>query len=171
MNSLRMLIVSGLLSFTLIAEAQTMIKVYDGIEQKYRDVEVIELSEEQWKQKLSSEEFKILRKEGTEHAFTSELNKNKAKGIYICAACKNHLFTSKAKFESGTGWPSYYEPIAPENVGTEEDNRLFMRRTEVHCARCGGHLGHVFEDGPEPTGLRYCINGAALDFMPMDEAK
>ena len=119
---------------------------------------------EEWQKQLTPEQFRVLRKKGTERAFTGQLWNNHAAGVYRCAGCGLEVFSSDAKFESGTGWPSYFQPIDPKHVATEEDNSLFSRRTEVHCARCGGHLGHVFEDGPKPTGLRYCINSAALTF-------
>lgn len=125
----------------------------------------IEKSEEEWKKELTEEEFYILRKAGTERPFTSELLDLKEEGVYTCAACYLPLFTSEAKFKSGTGWPSYYEPIQSANILEHKDKSLGMVRTEVLCARCEGHLGHVFPDGPDPTGLRYCINGDAMDFV------
>ncbi|MCB1177341.1 MAG: peptide-methionine (R)-S-oxide reductase MsrB [Leptospiraceae bacterium] len=126
--------------------------------------EKIVKSEEEWKKSLSDQAFNVLRKHGTERAFTGKYHDYKEKGTYICAGCGNELFSSDTKFDSGTGWPSFYEPISKENVGTETDRKFFMVRTEVHCAKCGGHLGHVFNDGPKPTGLRYCINSVSLDF-------
>ena len=119
----------------------------------------------EWKAQLTDEQFRVLRKHGTERAFTGEYNDNKQAGVYLCAACGNELFASDTKFDSGTGWPSFYAPAVPENVGTESDRTLWMKRTEVHCDRCGGHLGHMFEDGPAPTGLRYCINSVSLKFQ------
>ncbi len=121
-------------------------------------------TEEEWKKELSAEEYRILREKGTEPAFSGKYWDNHKDGVYHCAACGNPLFDAETKFESGTGWPSFYQPIEEDNVATETDKSYGMVRTEVLCNRCGGHLGHVFEDGPEPTGLRYCINSAALDF-------
>lgn len=123
------------------------------------------LSDAEWRKKLSPLAYEVLRQEATERAFTSPLNKEKRAGTFICAGCALPLFASRTKFESGTGWPSFYQPL-PRAVGTRTDRTLGMARTEVHCSRCGGHLGHVFEDGPPPTGLRYCMNGAALGFVP-----
>lgn len=122
-------------------------------------------SDEEWRKLLSKEQYYVLRDHGTEYAFSSPLDKNYSPGAYNCAGCDLPLFSSEAKFDSGTGWPSFWQPL--ENaVGTSEDRSLFMTRTEVHCRRCGGHLGHVFDDGPKPTGLRYCMNGVALKFVP-----
>jgi peptide-methionine (R)-S-oxide reductase len=126
-------------------------------------------SEDEWKQELSPMEYKVLREKGTERPFTGDLLENKEKGTYVCAACGADLFSSETKFESGTGWPSFYAPVAEENVAAEPDDSLGMRRIEVLCSRCGGHLGHVFEDGPKPTGLRYCVNSASLDFEKSEE--
>ncbi len=125
----------------------------------------IEKSEAEWKRALTPDQFKVLRKHGTERAGTSPLNSEKRAGTYECAGCGLPLFASDTKFESGTGWPSFWQPL--ENaVETTTDRSFFMTRTEVHCRRCGGHLGHVFDDGPEPTGQRYCMNGVALKFEP-----
>ncbi len=122
-------------------------------------------TEDEWKACLTPEEFHILRKEGTERSFSHPLNKEYRPGKYVCAGCETPLFKSDMKFDSGTGWPSFYTTL-PGAFETKSDRKLFMQRTEYHCARCGGHHGHVFEDGPDPTGLRYCNNGTALKFIP-----
>ncbi len=122
-------------------------------------------SDAEWRQQLTEEEFYVLRKHGTERAFSHPLNNNKKTGDYVCAGCGNPLFTSDAKYDSGTGWPSFYEPMSEDAVSEHEDRSLFMRRTEVRCAACDGHVGHVFPDGPQPTGQRYCMNGVALKFI------
>jgi peptide-methionine (R)-S-oxide reductase len=123
------------------------------------------LTQAQWQAKLGPAAYAVLREESTERPFSSPLNGEHRAGTFSCKGCGQPLFSSKTKFESGTGWPSFYAPL-PKAVGTATDTTLFMERTEVHCARCGGHLGHVFEDGPKPTGLRYCMNGVAMTFTP-----
>jgi peptide-methionine (R)-S-oxide reductase len=128
----------------------------------------VQKTDAEWREQLTPEQYKVMRKHGTERAWTGEYNSTKTAGTYRCAGCGAELFNSDAKFESGTGWPSFFEPANADNVETEEDRSLFMRRTEVHCANCESHLGHVFEDGPHPTGLRYCINSVCLTLDPDD---
>ena len=129
----------------------------------------IQKSEQEWREELTPEQFKVLRKHGTERAGTSPLDKVYDEGVYKCAGCGQPLFTSETKYDSGTGWPSFYAPIEGATE-TTVDRSLFMVRTEVHCSRCGGHLGHVFSDGPRPTGQRYCMNGVSLNFDPKSES-
>ncbi len=152
-------------------QASDAIEVFSVADGEMKVVERDDRSEEEWRQVLDDEEFRVLRRKGTERAFTGRYWDSKEAGLYQCAGCGTDLFASETKFDSGTGWPSFYEPVSEENVETEEDRSLFMRRTEVHCRRCGGHLGHVFPDGPQPTGQRYCINGAALRLETKDDAE
>ena len=132
-------------------------------------LEPLRRSEAEWKQMLDPAQFSVLRQEGTERPFTSALNDEKRKGIFVCAGCALPLFSSAMKFDSGTGWPSFFTLI-PGHLGTKDDYKLIVARTEYHCIRCGGHQGHVFDDGPPPTGLRYCNNGVALRFIPLQRA-
>jgi len=127
-------------------------------------VEKLSKTEAEWRSELSAEEYEVLRNQGTERAFTGTYWDNKDDGMYRCKGCGQELFSSDTKFDSGTGWPSFFDPADNDAVETRADNSLFMKRTEVVCSRCGGHLGHVFDDGPGPTGLRYCINSCSLDF-------
>ncbi|HTO91963.1 MAG TPA: peptide-methionine (R)-S-oxide reductase MsrB [Candidatus Sulfotelmatobacter sp.] len=129
-------------------------------------VKKVTLTDAEWKKKLTAQQYYVLREKGTDRAFTGELLHVKGKGVFVCAGCGLELFSTEQKFESGTGWPSFWAPIAKSHVIELEDHSLGMERIEVECARCGGHLGHVFDDGPAPTGLRYCMNSSALQFVP-----
>ena len=128
-------------------------------------------TEQEWRATLTPEQFAVLRKKGTERAFSGRLWDNHEAGTYVCAACANPVFSSDTKFESGTGWPSFWAPLSEKSVRTEEDNSFFSRRTEVLCRRCGGHLGHVFDDGPKPTGQRYCMNSVSMNFVKRQQGQ
>jgi len=172
---LSIILISSLLACNTSTSQQTSVKPSTKVSTENISIDVpetittIEKSEEEWKAELGVEEFKVLRKHGTERAFSGDLLENKKAGVYVCRACQLPLFSSETKFKSGTGWPSFYQPITDKAIGETTDTSYGMKRVEVHCARCGGHQGHVFEDGPKPTGLRYCINAVSLDFVETDE--
>lgn len=163
--------VQGAKGLEMKKEASEEIEIFNPALGRLEKVSRIILDEEEWKKRLPPDRCYILRNKGTERPFSGEYQKKEEPGIYYCAACGTALFRSSSKFDSGTGWPSFWEPIAPQNVVFEEDFTMFQKRTEVLCARCHGHLGHVFEDGPPPTGLRYCMNSGAMNFVADSQGK
>lgn len=159
--------ITGIIALLLVFSFQSCAQKGSSSEDKSNlknETFEVQKSEAEWKEILDPLEYKVLREAGTERAFTGKYNKFKKEGIFVCNGCKTELFSSETKFESGTGWPSFFKPLNDENVMVVEDRSLGMVREEVICGKCGGHLGHVFEDGPKPTGLRYCLNSVALDF-------
>tara|TARA_R110000824_G_scaffold209_3_gene947 strand:+ start:13074 stop:13580 length:507 start_codon:yes stop_codon:yes gene_type:complete len=161
----RRTIISGTLAAAGTLGVVSLSSLFDNGIAQAGETFKINRTPEEWKQRLGTARYRILRLEGTERAYSSPLNSEKRKGVYACAGCNLGLYKSDEKYDSGTGWPSFWAPIAKNRIGTNRDYKLGYPRTEVHCARCGGHLGHIFDDGPKPTGKRHCINGLSLKFI------